>query len=176
MDFAPGKSLKKYLDEALDQSAAAAAREDAQMWFAVLWICVVVPLWGKMLLEVGNCHADPHPGNFRFLDGQGAAKGTPPSFWLLDWGSIIEVPDATRRALCSLIMNLARWRRTAQSNDDQERNTAGTGGPCVRAVAQTMRELGCRHANDDLLAAIAMSIFDPEVRNTHELLRAGGDG
>lgn len=180
MDLAPGKSLKRYLDEALDESAAVAEREDAQMWFTVLWICVIVPLWGKMLLEVGNCHADPHPGNFRFFDGKGAARGTPPSFWILDWGSIIEVPEATRRSLCSLIMNLARWRRTVQSEDEQERLTAGPGGPCVRAVAQTMRAIGCKDGpsgpNDDLLAAIAMSIFDPEVRNTHELLRGGGDG
>ncbi|CAE8625957.1 unnamed protein product [Polarella glacialis] len=77
MELARGRSLKQVLDVALqEQGRVGAAGDDsteeaakkAAAWFAALLLFVIVPLWGKMLLVIGCCHADPHPGNFK-VDG-----------------------------------------------------------------------------------------------------------
>jgi len=63
MDVAEGRSLKEVLDVVANGETDEAQKATA--WFAVLLLFVIVPLWGKMLLTVGCCHADPHPGNFK---------------------------------------------------------------------------------------------------------------
>uniref|UniRef100_A0A7S4SF55 ABC1 atypical kinase-like domain-containing protein n=1 Tax=Alexandrium monilatum TaxID=311494 RepID=A0A7S4SF55_9DINO len=63
MAVAEGRSLKEVLDVVSEESRGSAQK--AAAWFAALLLFVIVPLWGKMLLAVGCCHADPHPGNFK---------------------------------------------------------------------------------------------------------------
>lgn len=66
MAMAEGRSLKEVLD--LIARSTEESAQKAAAWFAALLIFVIVPLWGKMLLVIGCCHADPHPGNFK-VDG-----------------------------------------------------------------------------------------------------------
>merc|ERR1719382_2400473 len=66
MDLAGGRSLKEVLDVVAGGDPDSAQK--AAAWFAALLLFVIAPLWGRMLLVVGCCHADPHPGNFR-VDG-----------------------------------------------------------------------------------------------------------
>lgn len=74
MEVAVGRSLKEVLDVATlgnadgEASGPTEAAKMAAAWFSALLLFVIIPLWGKMLLEVGCCHADPHPGNFK-VDG-----------------------------------------------------------------------------------------------------------
>eukprot|EP00927_Polykrikos_kofoidii_P049462 TRINITY_DN43505_c0_g1_i1.p1 TRINITY_DN43505_c0_g1~~TRINITY_DN43505_c0_g1_i1.p1 ORF type:complete len:722 (-),score=121.56 TRINITY_DN43505_c0_g1_i1:187-2352(-) len=84
MSLAGGRSLKQVLDVASARRGDEA--EKAAAWFAALLLFVIVPLWGKMLLVLGCCHADPHPGNFKvdgipgldILDDEELAASQPP--------------------------------------------------------------------------------------------------
>lgn len=138
MGIAEGRSLKEVLD-VIAQSPKEDA-EKAAAWFAALLLFVIVPLWGKMLLVVGCCHADPHPGNFKVdgipgleeviaaqpvftpprrgllsrLVGGGAAAepAAPPplTFNILDWGSCVDLDDGLRQTLCRLLVSLGELR------------------------------------------------------------------
>lgn len=200
MDLAKGHSLKDVLDVVELSAEDIASR--AAAWFAILLLFVIVPLWGKMLLALGCCHADPHPGNFK-VDGipgldddmqvdsssgtghHGAAaslfrRGTSPhpfTFTILDWGSCVNLPDNTRKVICRLLLSLGELRRaqmqTTDSGNDGVSHQAEQ--QAVRKVAACMRELGVQadDGRDSFLAALGMVLFDPSVANQHPELRGG---
>jgi len=60
----------------------------------------IMELYVKMMLVDGLFHADPHPGNI-LVDAEGRVV-------LLDFGMVVEVPPATRRALVGTVFSAIR--------------------------------------------------------------------
>lgn len=145
MQLAEGRSLKEVLD-VITQSPKEDS-EKAAAWFAALLLFVIVPLWGKMLLVVGCCHADPHPGNFKvdgipgleevMPDPHHAPRRTflsrlvcgstpqvqevdpePLTFHILDWGSCVDLEDGMRTSLCRLLRSLGKLRSAQRRLDE----------------------------------------------------------
>mmetsp|Transcript_122640 Transcript_122640/g.392600 ORF Transcript_122640/g.392600 Transcript_122640/m.392600 type:complete len:446 (+) Transcript_122640:820-2157(+) len=97
MSLAHGRSLTEVLDVVAHGPKEHA--EKAAAWFAALLMFVVVPLWGKMLLVVGCCHADPHPGNFKVDCVPGLEEAMSPA----SDSSALPPPPAPRRGLLSRV-------------------------------------------------------------------------
>ena len=55
---------------------------------------LLIDAYLKQILDDGFLHADPHPGNFLLMDGHGG-----PRLGLVDFGSCVELPQATREGL-----------------------------------------------------------------------------
>merc|ERR1711957_1140919 len=89
-------------EDTTSTSGAIPRTQQAAAWFAALLIFVILPLWGKMLLEVGCCHADPHPGNFK-VDG------------IPDLQAVPESTPAPKRSLSTAVAGLVR-RKTNDVN------------------------------------------------------------
>lgn len=163
MELAEGRSLKQVLDVALQEQSTGRGEADspaqkAAAWFAALLLFVIIPLWGKMLLTLGCCHADPHPGNFkvsgipgleesmplpmpppkqpgllrRLTGGAPAAQAAeaplPLTLWVLDWGSCVDLGDDMRQSLCRLVIGLSVIRRAQRSRDGGQEDAAAVAG------------------------------------------------
>jgi len=160
MAVAEGRSLKEVLD-VISQGGEKEAQK-AAAWFAALLLFVIVPLWGKMLLVVGCCHADPHPGNFKVdgipgLEAPPAATGdtrrpglwgrlrgggcpepevSELSLWVLDWGSCVDLDDDVRKTLCRLLVSLSSLRQARRTQEGQP--GADRDDPAREAAATAM--------------------------------------
>ncbi|CAD7929538.1 unnamed protein product [Amoebophrya sp. A25] len=94
---------------------------NAGLILAVTFFSILVPLFGRMLMHEGICHADPHPGNFK-LSGR--------NLWILDWGTILEVPVRKRRLFSRLVLNNFRRQKfilQGAINEHKDDNTADGG-------------------------------------------------
>ncbi len=94
----PDVLVMEYLEgERVDQldQAIADGRVSAQALVETL-----IEVYARMMLRDGVFHADPHPGNL-LVDRQGRLV-------LLDFGMVIEVPIATRKALLDTIVAAVR--------------------------------------------------------------------
>lgn len=67
-----------------------------------------VELYATMLLDVGIVHADPHPGNMLILSDS--------SMCLLDFGMVIEIPPAHRKAWAACLVHMVRRDHIATLN------------------------------------------------------------
>jgi len=111
-----------------------------------------------MLLTLGCCHADPHPGNFKVSGIPGleesmplpapppaqagllrrlTGRAPPPAaaevplpltLWVLDWGSCVDLEDDMRKSLCRLVIGLSAIRRAQRSRE------AGAGEAATEAA------------------------------------------
>jgi len=200
MDVAEGRSLKEVLDVIANGETDEAQKATA--WFAALLLFVIVPLWGKMLLTVGCCHADPHPGNFkvsgipgleemlmqppqqlgllgRLMHGSNAqeARDDCPNLilWILDWGSCVDLPDSTRCELCRLVLGLASLRAAERclQQADGDAEISRSIVEATQRVASSIRSLGLQSDDDAFLAALGMALFDPAIASSHAALANG---
>ena len=62
-------------------------------------VATLVDCFAEQILEHGVFHADPHPGNFLVVDGDGG-----PRVALLDFGCVRRLPDGAARAYARLVL------------------------------------------------------------------------
>ena len=89
MEFVEGTRIDR-LDDALTSGRLAPDRI----------LRTVMELYIRMMLVDGLFHADPHPGNI-LVDAEGRVV-------LLDFGMVVDVPPATRRALVGTVFSAIR--------------------------------------------------------------------
>ena len=74
----------------------------SKLLLGVSFITILVPLFGRLLLHEGLCHADPHPGNFKLEPNRN--KSGRHTMWILDWGGVLEVTTRKKLSLCRVIL------------------------------------------------------------------------
>jgi predicted unusual protein kinase regulating ubiquinone biosynthesis (AarF/ABC1/UbiB family) len=137
-------------------AACAAPEHERRAWAETLWRFVF-----KSLLQHGLFNADPHPGNYLFVDG---TSGRPGQAWFLDFG-------CTRRILPEQARLVRAGHRAAIAGDEK-----GLANAMLRNFHMREGTEGARLGAEYVVRCFAPILHRGPYKITHEYARSLMDG